>query len=131
MVSGFSRTTFQAIAILRGCCELSSRNVFLLSISSAVGCTSPFESVERDTSKVWLEGPVQGGGVTGVRPLTTTYDHAECGRVLYSSYHTAGGDRFLPSDSFPGYCSGNKLSPQERVLLYLILHVADCIDIVE
>jgi hypothetical protein len=85
----------------------------------------------RDTSKVWLEGPVSGGGVSGVRPLTTTYDHAECGRVLYSSYHTAGGDRLFPNDSFPGYCSGNKLSPQERVLLYLILHVADCIDIVE
>ena len=34
----------------RGCCELSSRNVFLFSRSSAVGCTLPLTSVTRDTS---------------------------------------------------------------------------------
>ena len=86
----------------------------------------------RTESKVWLEGQVSGGGGTsGVRPLTTTYDHQECGRVLYSSYHTAGGRRQLPTDSFPGYCASQRLSPQERVLLYLILHVADCIGDVE
>jgi hypothetical protein len=86
---------------------------------------------DRDESKVWLEGPVKGGSIDGVKPLTTTYDHAECGRVLYSSYHTAGGHRGLPTDSFPSYCGSQKLSPQERVLLYLILHVADCIGDVE
>ena len=85
----------------------------------------------RTESKVWLEGPVSGGGLSGVKPLTTTYDHAECGRVLYSSYHTAGGHRSFPTDSFPGYCGSQRLSPQERVLLYLILHVADCIGDVE
>jgi hypothetical protein len=86
---------------------------------------------DRAESKVWLEGPVSGGSLSGVRPLTTTYDHAECGRVLYSSYHTAGGHRDLPTDSFPGYCGSQRLSPQEHVLLYLILHVADCIGDVE
>lgn len=85
----------------------------------------------RDTSKVWLEGQVSGGGVSGVQPLTTTYDHNECGRVLYSSYHTAGGKRDWPNDPFPSYCGSQRLSPQERVLLYLILHVADCIGDVE
>jgi hypothetical protein len=85
----------------------------------------------RDESKVWLEGPVSGGGISGVKALTTTYDHQECGRVLYSSYHTAGGRRQFPTDSFPGYCGSQKLSPQEHVLLYLILHVADCIGDVE
>lgn len=86
---------------------------------------------QTDETKVWLEGPVSGGGLSGVRPLTTTYDHQECGRVLYSSYHTAGGRRFAPDDPFPSYCGTQRLSPQERVLLYLILHVADCIGDVE
>ena len=85
----------------------------------------------RDETKVWLEGPVSGGDISGVKALTTTYDHDECGRVLYSSYHTAGGRRQLPTDSFPGYCGSQSLSPQEHVLLYLILHVADCIGDVE
>src|SRR5215510_14011023 len=34
---------------LRGCCELSSRKVFLFSNASAVGCTAPVASVTRDT----------------------------------------------------------------------------------
>ena len=44
-----SRGRTQEIVTFRGCCELSSRNVFLLSSSSLVGCTRPFTSVTRDT----------------------------------------------------------------------------------
>ena len=36
--------------IFRGCCELSSRNVFLFSSSFSVGCTFPLASVTRETS---------------------------------------------------------------------------------
>ena len=39
----------QPIRTLRGNCELSSRNVFFLARSAAVGCTTPFASVTRDT----------------------------------------------------------------------------------
>jgi S-adenosylmethionine:tRNA ribosyltransferase-isomerase len=39
-----------AMRILRGNCELSSRNVFLRDSSAAVGCTTPLASVARDTS---------------------------------------------------------------------------------
>jgi hypothetical protein len=81
-----------------------------------------------DTSKVWLEANVDGA----LRPLTTSFDYNQCGRVLYSSYHTAGRglpDFFGGDDpfAFPSYCPDEGLSPQERVLLFLILHVADCI----
>jgi len=72
--------------------------------------------------KVWLEGDADGQ-----RPLTTTFDYQSCGRVLYSSYHTKGRD--LGSGNFPAYCGSEPLSPQERVLEYLIFHIADCIDI--
>ena len=44
-----SRVAVQAIVTFRGYCELSSRNVFLLSSSSSVGCTRPLTSVTRDT----------------------------------------------------------------------------------
>jgi hypothetical protein len=78
---------------------------------------------------LWLSGQVSGGGTSAVLPLTTTFDYNDCGRVLYSSYHTLGRD-FLGLDSaFPSYCSTETLSPQERVLMYLIMHVADCIDV--
>ena len=74
-----------------------------------------------DHVKVWLEG-----NAGGLRPLTTTFDYMQCGRVLYSSYHTEGREGI---GNFPAYCSTTGLSPQERVLEYLIFHIADCIDI--
>jgi hypothetical protein len=50
--------------------------------------------------------------------------------VLYSSYHTAGRDGLgLGGDTFPNYCASGGLTPQERVLEYLIFHIADCIEI--
>jgi hypothetical protein len=82
----------------------------------------------RPESKVWLNGPVTGDGLSGDLPLTTTFDYAQCGRVLYSSYHTLGRDDGGLT-GFPAYCDSGPLSPQERVLLYLIMHVADCITI--
>lgn len=84
---------------------------------------------ESDTVKVWLSGDVSGGGLSGDYPLTTTFDYQQCGRVLYSSYHTAGRDDIFGTAAFPDYCASGELSPQERVLEYLILHVADCISV--
>jgi hypothetical protein len=87
---------------------------------------------QNEQTKVWIDANI--GGMND-RPLTTTYDHNACGRWLYSSYHTAGregfGDPFGGGDpfSFPGYCGTGGLSPQERVLEYLILHVADCVQV--
>jgi hypothetical protein len=75
----------------------------------------------------------------GVMPLTTTFDYQTCGRVLYSSYHTRGREFFgstvdppVDTTAFPAVCDANEgLSAQERVLEYLILHVADCIGPIE
>lgn len=78
---------------------------------------------------LWLSGQVRGGGIDEVLPLTTTFDYNDCGRTLYSSYHTLGRDIQALDQPFPSYCSAETLSPQERVLMYLIMHVADCIDV--
>lgn len=83
-----------------------------------------------DNVTLWLSGQVSGGGLSDVLPLTTTFDYNDCGRVLYSSYHTLGRDFLGLDQPFPGYCTSETLSPQERVLMYLIMHVADCIDVV-
>ncbi len=82
-----------------------------------------FQVPAMDGVKVWLEG-----NADGQRPLTTTFDYAMCGRVLYSSYHTAGREG-IGLETYPAYCDAGPLSPQERVLEYLIFHIADCIDI--
>jgi hypothetical protein len=82
-----------------------------------------------DNVKLWLSGEVTGEGIADTLPLTTTFDYNDCGRALYSSYHTLGRDFFELDSPFPDYCSASELSPQERVLMFLIMHIADCIDV--
>lgn len=66
-------------------------------------------------------------------PLQFTFDtpvgtpaNMQCGRVLFSDFHVATGGS--PSGTFPGSC-GNAapMSPQERVLEYMILDLTSCI----
>lgn len=64
--------------------------------------------------KVWIEGPGNGSSVPGTNPLTVTGEYG-CGKVLFTTYHMA---EF--SDSYVG------LTPQELVLLYLILEIGVC-----
>lgn len=66
-----------------------------------------------DEPRLWVEGSGAPAAPAGKHPLTVTFHPPGCGRVLYSTYHTA-----------PGTHRG--LLPQERVLLYLILELGVC-----
>ncbi len=63
-----------------------------------------------ETATEWISGDYQ----TGRSPHTVTFEPS-CGRVLYSTYHTA-------QQTHRG------LVPQERVLLYLIMEIGVCND---
>lgn len=65
-----------------------------------------------DVPKTWVIGsrPFSDGAK---RPLTVTFEPTGCGRVLYSTYHTADFDHV-------------GLHPQERVLLFLIAEIGVC-----
>ncbi|MEZ4399846.1 MAG: carboxypeptidase-like regulatory domain-containing protein [Kofleriaceae bacterium] len=67
-----------------------------------------------DQPHPWVSGSGAPAAGPGKRPLTVTFHPPGCGRVLFSSYHTA-----------PGTHRG--LLPQERVLLYLILELGTCV----
>jgi hypothetical protein len=62
------------------------------------------------TAKTWISGDFNGS----FYPHTVTFEPS-CGRVLYSTYHTA-------QKTHP------YLVPQERVLLYLIMEIGVCND---
>jgi hypothetical protein len=71
------------------------------------------------TAKSWISGEFTEKDVpmtTGRWPHTVTFEPSACGRVLYSTYHTA-------EKIHPG------LMAQERVLLYLILELGVCSEI--
>ncbi len=67
--------------------------------------------------KTWIEGPGGGGDgapATGDWPLTVTGEYG-CGRLMFSSYHTVES-----VDAYQG------LTPQELVLMYLIMEIGVC-----
>lgn len=62
-----------------------------------------------ETPKIWVNA---AAGAYGTIPTTVSFQQ-QCGRVLYSTYHTEG--------------SSAGLLPQERALLYILLEVGVCI----
>jgi hypothetical protein len=83
-------------------------------------------------TKEWVKGQVksQDGAISGERPLTVTFNFQNCGKILFTSYHTEGRENELLPDAFPAYC-GASFSPQDRILEYLIFDIASCIKPIE
>jgi hypothetical protein len=66
-------------------------------------------------TRVIVHGQASWTGGSGDVPLTSQFEVMNCGRVIFSSYHTSG--------------NGSALIPQERILEYLLLEVGACIDV--
>ena len=58
----------------------------------------------------------------GAKPET------QCGRAVYSSFHIANGQPG-GGTTFPAECSATPLSPQEKVMEFLLLDIASCIQV--
>ena len=53
---------------------------------------------------------------------------AQCGRAVYSSFHIANGQPG-GGTTFPAECSAAPLSAQEKVMEFLLLDIASCIQV--
>ncbi len=67
------------------------------------------------TPKVWVTA--QNGSSSAVTPTTISFQN-QCGRVLFSTYHTEAGT---------GGGGGTALLAQEKALLYVLLEVGVCV----
>ena len=107
-----------------------------------------------DEAKTWVDGSVAqiGNFERNTRPLTVSFGLRNCGKVLFSSYHTAGHDfpgmdakgflDFLGSlplfgggpgggpadmvETFPEFCASS-FSAQDRILEYLVFEISSCV----
>jgi hypothetical protein len=65
----------------------------------------------KNTPKVWMSAEKPDGA----HPATVSFERG-CGRVLFSTYHTAGAAR-------------DPLRPQEKALLYVLLELGVCVEV--
>ena len=50
-----------------------------------------------------------------------------CGKVVFSDMHVSGDSQSSPGNPFPGQCSMNPLTPQEKALAFMFFDIASCV----
>ncbi len=81
----------------------------------------------------WIYDPMdQFTGETSVKYVTANAPigvpaDQQCGRVVYSDIHVSSGDTSSPMDPFPTGCASQGLSPQERVLVFMLFDLSACL----
>ncbi len=101
----------------------------------AIGATSGPQITLTDTfSRVgaitapaqrWLYSGSQNTQSYTFNTPTTADEKDQCGRVYYSSFHIGTG-RSL-TGTFPGACRSTPLTPQERVLEFMLFDLTSCV----
>ena len=84
-----------------------------------VGCRAP--TVPADGSKISQQILHH---YTFNTPVGAPAD-AQCGRVVYSAFHV--NDAASSGKAFPTECSSSPLTPQEKVLMFMLFDLASCV----
>jgi hypothetical protein len=86
-----------------------------------------------DYAQRWIYNPmdeeVEGISVkyiTANTPLGSAAD-AQCGRIVYSDIHVSTGDTSSPNTEFPAGCTSSGLTPQEKVLVFMLFDLSACL----
>ncbi|HLK36269.1 MAG TPA: hypothetical protein VKU41_05915, partial [Polyangiaceae bacterium] len=79
----------------------------------------------------WIDGTDPSDGTPELLHFTfdTPLDAsslAQCGHVIYSDFHVAENGA-TPADVFPSECSAGPMTPQEKILEYMIWDLQSCV----
>lgn len=117
--------------------------------ASGNGSTITVEQVRHDftstaaKSDLWMSADTSGAGGVANQPIHMTFDtplasanDQKCGRAVFSDFHVEDAITNRPQCStgtgsqgciFPAECTTSALSPQERLLEYMILDLTSCV----
>ena len=62
-------------------------------------------------------------------PLENQADN-RCGKVVFSDMHVSGNSSSSSGTPFPGGCSADPLSPQEKALAFIFFDIASCVGVI-
>lgn len=97
-----------------------------IQLNEAKNTVSAVNTQEVDT---WIDYPGAVEYLSFTTPAEAPRDQ-RCGRVVFSDIHVSGGDDSQPSYGFPSdgcTTSVTDLTPQEKVLAFMIFDIASCI----
>ncbi len=90
------------------------------------------QAVNAATTERWISLATTANNQPSVQyyQFTTplTVDEAQrCGKVVFSDIHVSAGDSSSSSTQFPNGCTTTTMSPQEKVLAFMIFDIASCV----
>jgi hypothetical protein len=89
--------------------------------------------VDQSLARRWIYKDQTANGTPSVQylsfttPLTAAEDQ-RCGKVVFSDIHVSSSDSSGPGDPFPEGCTTTTLSPQEKVLAFMVFDIAGCVE---
>ena len=97
------------------------------------------QSVDPQKGERWVYvDPAQSTppGKTGVQDmLFTTPQNKDagdrCGKVVFSDMHVSSGSTSKSDTPFPGGCSAQPLSPQEKALAFILFDISSCVGVLQ
>jgi hypothetical protein len=75
---------------------------------------------------IYSQGPSTLQHYTFNTPVSAPVDQ-QCGRVVFSDFHVTGANGTSADVPFPQECDNGPLTPQERVLEFMLFDLASCI----
>jgi hypothetical protein len=86
--------------------------------------------VDRTRVERWVYWPQNNMQYPQMFQFTTPVEAASgarCGKVVFSDMHVSGDSRSSTGTAFPGQCSANPLTPQEKALAFMFFDIASCV----
>jgi hypothetical protein len=97
-----------------------------------IGAKHTVQAINETLAEKWIYKDQTTNGFPAVQyyqfttPLTDELS-SRCGKVVFSDIHVSEADNSASDLRFPGGCTTSGMTPQEKVLAFMIFDIASCV----